>query len=267
MGPNASLVSDHGEDSYQGSGLLDGKVALVTGGASGIGRAISIAYAREGADLAIGFLDDHEAAEETMRLVKAVGRQALLIPGDIGTEAFCRAMVDETIDRFGRLDILVNNAAYQKAFDSIEEISTDDWERIFRVNIHAPFHLAKAAARHMQPGSVIINTSSLQAKNPSPELLAYASTKGALSTFTAALAQMLAGRGIRVNAVAPGPIWTPLIPGSLSEDAVEAFGKDTPLGRPGQPGELAGLYVLLASGRSSYVTGAVFAATGGIPML
>ena len=267
MDLSVSLGADHGEQSYLGAGQLTGKVALITGGSSGIGRAISIAYAREGADVVIAYLDDDGSAETTAGYVEDAGRSALVVKGDISSEAFCVELVEKAVERFGKLDILVNNAAFQQTFSSIEEIEAEDWDKIFKINIYAPFYLSKAAVRHMKPGGTIINTTSLQAKSPSPELIAYAATKGALSNFTVALALMLADRGIRVNAVAPGPIWTPLIPGSLSDDEVETFGRDTPLGRPGQPAELAGTYVLLASSRSSYVTGAIFPVTGGLPML
>ncbi|MCQ4160382.1 SDR family oxidoreductase [Roseomonas sp. GC11] len=257
---------DHGEQSYHGHGRLAGRVALITGGDSGIGRAVAIAYAREGADLLISYLDEHDDAEETARWVRAAGRRALLLPGDISNELQCRALVDSAMREFGRLDILVNNAALQRSHENIEDISAEEWEATFRTNIHAHFFLAKAAARVMQPGSAIIGTSSINAKDPSPSLLAYATTKGAIANFTVGLARLLAKQGIRVNSVAPGPIWTPLIPSTLPEEAVRDFGSNTPLGRAGQPAELAGAYVLLASEEGSYITGAILPVTGGRPM-
>lgn len=259
--------TDHGEMSYEGSGKLSGKVALITGGGSGIGRAVSIAYAREGADIVISYLHGEGDAEKTVALIEKSGGKAVAVSGDITDESHCDALVKTAVSQFGKLDILVNNAAYQKVYENIEDISSADWDKLFKTNIYAPFYLARSAVPHMKPGSCIINTTSLQAKSPSAELVAYAATKGALSNFTAGLALMLANRGIRVNAVAPGPIWTPLIPGSLPDEEVAEFGKDTPLGRPGQPAELAGAYVLLASDLGSYITGAVLPVTGGLPML
>ena len=258
---------DHGEESYRGDGRLAGRAALITGGDSGIGRAVAIAFAREGADVLISFLSEEEDARETARWVEEAGRRAILVAGDIGDEGRCRALVERAMKEFGRLDILVNNAAHQATIDSIEEISSEEWDLTMRTNLYAMFYLCKAAAPVMRPGSAIINTSSIQSKSPSPGLLAYATTKGAISNFTAGLAQMLADRGIRVNAVAPGPIWTPLIPATLPEKKVEDFGSDTPLGRVGQPAELAGAYVLLASDEGSYISGAVIPVTGGKPML
>ena len=257
---------DHGEDSYRGSGKLTGCAALITGGDSGIGRAVAIAYAREGADILIAYLDEHEDAEETARWVREAGRKAVLVPGDVSQEAHCNGLVDRAMQEFGRLDILVNNAAMQRTHESIEEISAEEWDLTFRTNIHAHFYLAKAAAKVMQPGSSIIGTSSINSKDPSPSLLAYATTKGAIANFTVGLSQMLASKGIRVNSVAPGPIWTPLIPSTMPPEAVESFGKNTPLGRAGQPAELAGPFVLLASNEGSYMTGVVLPVTGGRPM-
>ena len=262
-----NVKPDHGEETYEGSGKLEGRVALITGGDSGIGRAVAIAYAREGADVVIAYLSEDEDAEDTAEWVRKTGRKALLIEGDIGEESHCRRLVDETIKAFGRLDILVNNAAFQRSYDKLEDVSSEEWERTYRTNIHAPFYLSKAAAPHMKKGASIINTTSIQGKKPSPNLLAYASTKGAITNFTAGLAQMLAEQGIRVNAVAPGPIWTPLIPSTLPMEKARNFGKDTPLKRPGQPAELAGAYVLLASDEASYITGAVIPVTGGLPMI
>jgi NAD(P)-dependent dehydrogenase (short-subunit alcohol dehydrogenase family) len=258
---------DHGEKSYSGSGKLKGKKAVITGGDSGIGRAVAIAFAREGADLLISYLEEHDDAEETKRLVEEAGRKAVLAAGDIGSSKHCRDIVDAAMRELGGIDILVNNAAHQATFTSIEDISDEEWEQSFRVNIHAMFYLTKAAVPHMKQGSAIINIASINADMPNPTLLAYATTKGAIQNFTAGLAQLLAGRGIRANAVAPGPIWTPLIPSTMPEDAVVEFGKNVPMGRPGQPAELATAYVMLADPQSSYVSGATVAVTGGRPLL
>lgn len=258
---------DHGESSYHGNARLKGRVALITGADSGIGRAVAIAFAREGADVVISYLEEDEDAAETARWVEQAGRQALLLPGDIGSADHCRALVNRTVQAFGKLDILVNNAAHQATIDRIEEISDEEWQRTMRTNLDAMFYLSKAAVQVMQPGASIINTTSIQAKSPTPELLSYAATKGAISNFTAGLAGMLGERGIRVNAVAPGPIWTPLIPATMPEEKVQSFGGDTALGRAGQPSELAGAYVLLASDEGSYMTGAIIPVTGGRPML
>jgi NAD(P)-dependent dehydrogenase (short-subunit alcohol dehydrogenase family) len=258
---------DHGEHSYRGCGKLAGKAAIVTGADSGIGRAVAIAFAREGADVLISYLDEHEDAKETARWVEDAGRRAVTVPGDVADEAYCRTLVDRAEREFGKLDILVNNAAMQRTHKSIEEISSDEWDRTFRTNIYSMFYLCKAAVARMQPGSAIVNTSSINATDPNPSLLAYATTKGAIANFTAGLAQLVAKQGIRVNAVAPGPIWTPLIPSTMPEEAVKNFGKNTPLGRAGQPAELAPVYVLLASGEASYITGALVPVTGGRPML
>ena len=268
-GSDAELTpqADHGERSYKGHGRLLDKVAIITGGDSGIGRAVAIAYAREGADIAVSYLDEHEDAKETQRWVQEAGRKCLLIPGDIGNPAHCRDIVARTAREFGRVDILVNNAAYQMTHDTIEEISDEEWVRTFNTNIHAQFFLAKAALEHMKPGSSVINTTSIQSDKPSPGLLPYATTKGAIANFTSGLGQLLAERGIRVNAVAPGPIWTPLIPSTMPKEKVEHFGENTPLKRAGQPREVAPVFVFLASEEASYVTGAVYAVTGGTPML
>ncbi len=260
-------VPDHGEASYQGSGRLSGKVALITGGDSGIGRAVAIAFAREGADILISYLDEHEDAEDTAGWVEKAGRKALAVPGDIKDEAHCNDLVEKAVSALGRIDILVNNAAFQRTYDSIQEISATEWDETFRTNIHAPFYLSKAAIPHMRPGSSIINTTSIQSRQPSHHLLAYAATKGAISNFTAGLAEMVADKGIRVNAVAPGPIWTPLIPSTMPPEKSESFGKQTLIGRAGQPAELAGAYVLLASDQGSYMTGAVIPVTGGEIMI
>lgn len=258
---------DHGETSYRGSGRLAGMKALITGGDSGIGRAVAIAYAREGADIAIAYVSEDEDAEETKRLIEQAGRRCLTLRGDIQHADFCRQLVDRTVEGLGGLDILVNNAAHQNTFKAIEDIDDDEWDLTFRVNIHAMFYLSKAAVKHMAGGGSIINTASINSDAPNPTLLAYATTKGAIANFTAGLAQMLAERGIRVNAVAPGPIWTPLIPSTMPADAVANFGKNYPMKRPGQPAELASAYVMLAEPASSYVSGAVIAVTGGKPIL
>lgn len=259
---------DHGEETYRGSGRLEGKSAIITGGDSGIGRAVAIAFAREGADLLIAYLpEEEEDARETARWIEKAGRRAVLMPGDIGSEAHCHAVVARAQESFGKLDILVNNAAMQRSYEDIDDISSEEWEATFRVNIHAFFYLARAALRLMQPGASIINTSSINATDPSPALLAYATTKGAIANFTAGLARMVGNRGIRVNAVAPGPVWTPLIPSTMPAEKVAHFGADTPLGRPAQPAELAPAYVLLASDEGSYITGAIVPVTGGRPML
>lgn len=258
---------DHGEKSYVGSGKLKGKVAIITGADSGIGRAVAIAFAREGADVVISYLSEHEDAQSTAQLVEDAGRKALVAAGDITSEKHCQALVDRAVAEMGGLDILVNNAAFQRTYEDIADITAEEWDVTLRTNIYAPFYLSKAAVPHMKRGSSIINTTSIQSKSPSPQLLAYATTKGAISNFTAGLAQMLGDRGIRVNAVAPGPIWTPLIPSTMSPEKVATFGQDTPLGRVGQPAELAGAFVLLASDAGSYMTGSIIPVTGGEPML
>jgi NAD(P)-dependent dehydrogenase (short-subunit alcohol dehydrogenase family) len=259
-------LADHGEESYIGHGRLADKVALITGADSGIGRAVAIAFAREGADVVCSYWNEDEDAAETRRLVEDAGRRCITAPGDIGDREHCRALVDQAIAELGRLDVLVNNAAFQMAYDSFLEIPPDELDFVFRTNVLAMFHLCQAAVPKMEPGSTIVNTTSIQAAQPSPELLHYAATKGAISTFTKGLAQELAERGIRVNAVAPGPIWTPLVTMSFPAEKNAQFGADTPLGRPGQPGELAPLYVFLASDDSSYISGEVIGATGGKPL-
>jgi hypothetical protein len=258
---------DHGEDSYRGSGRLEGKKALITGGDSGIGRAVAIAFAREGADVLISYLSEHEDAQETRRLIEEAGRRAVLVPGDISDANHCRSIVAQAVDAFGRIDILVNNAAHQDTFNAIEEISEEEWDYTFATNIHAMFYITKAAVPHMREGASIINTTSIQADDPSEMLLAYATTKGAIQNFTGGLAQMLAEKGIRANCVAPGPIWTPLIPATMPSDKVQHFGEQVPMKRPGQPKELAPVYVMLASDESSYVSGATIAVTGGKPII
>jgi len=258
---------DHGEDSYRGSGRLEGKKALITGADSGIGRAVALAFAREGADIAISYWTEDGDAEETRRLVEEAGRECLLLPGDIADPAHCRELARKTADAFGRIDVLVNNAAHQMSFAKIEDIADEEWERTFAVNISAMFYLVKAALPHMREGASIINTASINSDDPSPQLLAYATTKGAIHNFTAGLAQLLAERGIRANAVAPGPVWTPLIPSTMPGEKVQNFGGNTPLKRPAQPCELAPAFVLLAEDAASYITGATIAVTGGRPFL
>jgi len=258
---------DHGEETYRGSGKLKGKKAVITGGDSGIGRAVALAFAREGADVLIAYFSEDDDARETKRLVEDAGRKAVLARGDIGAADHCRAIVEKAVKELGGIDILVNNAAHQASFRSIEDISDEEWEMTFKVNIHAMFYLTKAAVPHMTKGGAIINTASINADTPNPTLLAYATTKGAIQNFTAGLAQLLAEKGIRANAVAPGPIWTPLIPSTMPEEAVENFGKQVPMKRPGQPAELATAYVMLADPLSSYVSGATIAVTGGKPIL
>ncbi len=258
---------DHGEESYRGSGKLDGMAALVTGGDSGIGRAVALAYAREGADLLISYLDEHDEAQETQRLVEEAGKRAVLKPGDLQEADHCRSLVQAAHEAFGRLDILVNNAAHQMHFDTFEDIPDTEWERTFRTNIHAMFYLSKAAAPLMKDGGAIINTASINSDKPNPGLLAYATTKGAIQNFTVGLAQMLAPRGIRVNCVAPGPVWTPLIPAPLPEESVQHFGENYPIGRPAQPAELATAFVMLADPLSSYTAGATVAVVGGQAMM
>lgn len=258
---------DHGETSYKGSGRLQGKRAIITGGDSGIGRAVAIAYAREGADVLIAYLHETEDAKEVAALVEKEGRKALLVEGDLSSADHCRAVVDRAARELGGVDILVNNAAHQATFADIGDISDEEWRMTFEVNIHAMFFLAKAAVPHMKPGGAIINTASVNADMPNPILLAYATTKGAIQNFTGGLAQMLAERGIRVNAVAPGPIWTPLIPSTMPDEAVKNFGKQVPLKRAGQPAELATAYVMLADPLSSYTSGTTVAVTGGKPFI
>jgi NAD(P)-dependent dehydrogenase (short-subunit alcohol dehydrogenase family) len=268
-GKTAALdpAPDHGEESYRGSGRFTDCAVLITGGDSGIGRAAAIAFAREGADVAIAYLNEHEDAEETARWVRSAGRQAELIAGDIGDERHCEDVVRRTIDAFGRLDVLVNNAAFQRTHNKLEDFTREEVDTTFRTNIESMFFLAKAAARHMKPGSSILNTTSIQSDHPSPQLLAYATTKGAISNFTAGLAQLLAPQGIRVNAVAPGPVWTPLIPSTMPAEKAAHFGEDSPFGRPAQPAELAGAFVFLASDAATYISGAILPVTGGKPMM
>ena len=259
-------LADHGEHTYVGHDRLRDKVALITGADSGIGRAVALAYAREGADVLCSYWKEDDDAAATKQLVEEAGRRCLTAPGDIGDRDHARSLVEQAIGELGRLDVLVNNAAYQMAYDSFLEIPADEIDFVFRTNIIAMFHLCQAAVPVMPRGSTIINTTSIQAAQPSPSLLHYAATKGAISTFTKGLAQEVAERGIRVNAVAPGPIWTPLVAMSFPGEKNAHFGEDTPLGRPGQPGELAPLYVFLATEDSQYVSGEVIGATGGKPL-
>jgi hypothetical protein len=260
-------VPDHGEDSYVGHERLEGKKAVITGGDSGIGRAVAIAFAREGADVLISYLEEDEDATETARWVEQAGRQAPLVRGDLADPAHCRHIVDEAVAAFGRIDVLVNNAAFQRSYDAIEEVPDEEWDHHFQTNITAMFHLCKAAVSHMGAGGSIINTASVNVDQPKPTLLPYATTKGAIANFSAGLAQQLAERGIRVNSVLPGPIWTPLIPSTMPSDQVAEFGRSVPLGRPGQPAELAPIYVLLASDEASYMSGGAYPVTGGKPVL
>jgi NAD(P)-dependent dehydrogenase (short-subunit alcohol dehydrogenase family) len=258
---------DCGEETYRGSGRLTGKVAVITGADSGIGRAAAIAYAREGADVVISYLNEDADAEETAKYVQDAGRRAVLIPGDVSKPQHCRDIVARAVEEFGRIDILVNNAAFQMTRESLDEIPDDEWDYTLATNLSAFFHLAKAAVPHMRPGSSIIGSSSVNSDMPSPSLAPYAATKAAIANFCASLAQLLGEKGIRVNSVAPGPIWTPLIPATMPPEKVESFGGDTPLGRAGQPVELAPVYVLLASDEGSYISGARIAVTGGRPVL
>jgi NAD(P)-dependent dehydrogenase (short-subunit alcohol dehydrogenase family) len=258
---------DHGEASYAGSGRLRDCAAIITGADSGIGRAVAIAYAREGADVLIAYLSEHSDAEDTANWIRKAGRKAILVPGDIGDDNHCRQLVERATKEFGRLDIVVNNAAFQRTHEDLWDFTVAEIDRTFRTNIQSMFYLCRAAAAKMKPGASIINTASIQADKPSPSLLAYATTKGAIATFTAGLAQLLAKEGIRVNAVAPGPVWTPLIPSTMSAEKAAHFGADSPLGRPAQPAELAPAYVFLASDEASYISGAVLPVTGGKPFL
>ncbi|TWJ73073.1 General stress protein 39 [Bacillus paralicheniformis] len=248
---------------YKGSGKLKGKTAIITGGDSGIGRAAAIAYAKEGADIAVMYLDEHKDAEETKERIEQEGAKCLLIPGDVGDEAHCKTSVEKAVNHFGGLDILVNNAAEQHPQKGIEDISTEQLEQTFRTNIFSMFHMTKAALPHLGEGSAIINTASITAYEGSPALIDYSSTKGAIVAFTRSMAASLVKKGIRVNAVAPGPIWTPLIPATFSPEKTEKHGTNTPMGRPGQPSEHAAVYVLLASDDSSYMTGQTIHINGG----
>lgn len=263
LGPKA----DHGEQSYKGSGKLQGRKAIITGADSGIGKAVAIAFAREGADVLIAYLEEDEDARDTAKWVKEAGRKAVLVSGDIREEAHCQQIVRKAVQEFGQIDILVNNAAFQMTRESITEIPSAEWDRTFKTNIYSMFYLTKAAVPHMPPGSAIVNTASINAFQPKPTLLAYAATKGAIVNFTAGLAQGLADKGIRANSVCPGPVWTPLIPSTMPAEHVKEFGKSVPLERPAQPSELASLYVLLASQEASYISGAAVPVTGGKPVI
>jgi len=258
---------DHGETSYKGCGKLTGRKAIITGSDSGIGRAVAIAFAREGADVLIAYLEEHEDARETAKYVEEAGRKAVLVPGDIREEAHCREIIDTAVKEFGQIDILVNNAAFQMSRDSLQEVSTEEFDRTFKTNIYPMFFLCKFAEQHMKPGSTVVNTTSINAYKPRPTLIAYAATKAAIQNFTANLGQLWAEKGIRVNCVAPGPIWTPLIPSTMPPEQVKSFGQEVPLKRAGQPAELAPAYVLLASDDSSYMTGSTVQVTGGSPTI
>jgi Dehydrogenases with different specificities (related to short-chain alcohol dehydrogenases) len=258
---------DHGETSYKGSGKLLGRKALITGGNSGIGKAVAIAFAREGADVLISYLNEEEDAQEVAEQVKAAGRKVVLVPGDISTEDHCKQLVAKAIEEFGQLDIIVNNAAYQMEHTSLQEISAEEWENTFKVNVHAMFYICKAAEPHLKPGSSVINTTSVNAYTPNRSLLPYTLTKAAVQNFTSTLAQLWGEKGIRVNCVAPGPIWTPLIPGSFGKEKVKEFGNQSPMKRAGQPVEVAPAFVLLASEEASYMSGATIQVTGGMPTI
>ena len=254
---------DHGEESYRGSGRLTGKAAVITGGDSGIGRAVAIAFAREGADVLISYLNEHEDAKDTARYVEEAGRKCVLVPGDLADRAHQKTIIPKAVEAFGKVDVLVNNAAFQMSHDSLEEIPDEEWDHTLALNLTAMFTLCKDAVAHMQPGASIINSSSVNSDNPSPNLIAYAMTKAGIANFTASLAQMLAEKGIRANSVAPGPVWTPLIPSTMPEKKVKQFGKDTLFERAAQPVEIAPLFVFLASNEARFVSGEVYGATGG----
>ena len=260
-------MPDHGETTWVGAGRLQGRVAVITGADSGIGRAVAIAFAREGADIALCYLSETEDAKDTAKLIEDEGQSCVRIEADLADPEACRRIIDKVVQEWGRIDILVNNAAHQAVFESFEDIPPKEWEKTFAINIDAIFHLCQAAVPHMGAGSSIINTTSINADKPNPTLLAYATTKGAIQNFTVGLAQLLAERGIRVNCVAPGPVWTPLIPSSMDGEKVSKFGQDSPMKRPAQPVELAAAYVMLAEPMSSYVSGATIAVTGGQPMI
>jgi NAD(P)-dependent dehydrogenase (short-subunit alcohol dehydrogenase family) len=258
---------DHGEESYRGAGKLTGKAAVITGGDSGIGRAVAIAFAREGADVLIAYLNEHDDAKDTARYVEEAGRKCVLVAGDLSDKAHAHTVIPKAVEAFGKVDILVNNAAFQMTHESLDEISDEEWDYTLATNLTAMFVLTKDAIPHMPAGGSIINSSSVNSDMPSPQLAPYATTKAGIANFTASLAQLYAEKGIRANSVAPGPIWTPLIPSTMPEEKVESFGQQVPLGRPGQPAELAPAYVFLASDESSYVSGARIAVTGGKPIL
>jgi NAD(P)-dependent dehydrogenase (short-subunit alcohol dehydrogenase family) len=258
---------DHGEESYRGSGKLTGKAAVITGGDSGIGRAVAIAFAREGADVLISYLSEHDDAKDTAKYVEEAGRKCVLVPGDLADRAHAKTIIPKAVEAFGKVDVLVNNAAFQMSHESLEEVSDEEWDHTLAVNLTAMFLLTKDAIPHMPSGGSIINSSSVNSDMPSPQLAPYAMTKAGIANFTASLAQMYADKGIRANSVAPGPIWTPLIPATMPPEKVESFGEQVPMGRAGQPAELAPVYVLLASDEASYISGARVAVTGGKPIL
>jgi NAD(P)-dependent dehydrogenase (short-subunit alcohol dehydrogenase family) len=258
---------DHGEESYRGSGKLTGKAAVITGGDSGIGRAVAIAFAREGADVLISYLSEHDDAKDTAKYVEEAGRKCVLVPGDLADRSHAKTIIPKAVEAFGKVDVLVNNAAFQMSHETLDEVSDDEWDHTLAVNLSAMFTLTKDAIPHMPEGGSIINSSSVNSDMPSPQLAPYAMTKAGIANFTASLAQMYADKGIRANSVAPGPIWTPLIPATMPEEKVESFGEQVPMGRAGQPAELAPVYVLLASDEGSYISGARIAVTGGKPIL
>jgi NAD(P)-dependent dehydrogenase (short-subunit alcohol dehydrogenase family) len=258
---------DHGEESYEGHGRLTGKAAVITGGDSGIGRAVAIAFAREGADVLISYLNEHEDAKDTAKYVEEAGRRCVLVPGDLADRAHAKTIIPKAVEEFGKVDILVNNAAFQMSHETLDEVSDEEWDYTVATNLSAMFILTRDAIPHMPAGGAIINSSSVNSDMPSPHLAPYAMTKAGIANFTASMAQMYADKGIRANSVAPGPIWTPLIPATMPEEKVESFGKQVPMGRAGQPAELAPVYVLLASDEASYVSGARVAVTGGNPIL
>jgi NAD(P)-dependent dehydrogenase (short-subunit alcohol dehydrogenase family) len=260
-------AADHGERSYVGHGRLAGKRTVITGADSGIGRAIAIAFAREGADVVIAYLDEHDDAKETARWVEEAGRTAVLAPGDLADAHACEGLIETAVGQLGGIDVLVNNAAYQRTYEKLEDVTDEEWQRHLDTNLTAMFRLCKLALPHMGPGGSIINTSSVNSDQPKPTLIPYSVTKAGIANFSASLGNQLASRGIRVNSVAPGPIWTPLIPATIPPDQVEGFGEGTPIGRPGQPAELAPVFVMLASDEASYVIGARVAVTGGTPIL
>ncbi len=259
--------ADHGEESYKGSGKLVGKKTIITGGDSGIGRAVAIAFAREGADVLISYLNEHEDARETAKYIEAAGRKAILVAGDISDEAHCKYIIQKAVEEFGQIDVLVNNAAFQMSRDTLQDISSEEWDKTFKTNIYPLFYLCKEAEQHLKPGSTVVNTTSVNAYKAPPQLIPYSATKAAIQNFTASLAQLWAEKGIRVNCVAPGPIWTPLIPATMPPEKVESFGQDVPLKRAGHPVELAPAFVLLASQDSSYMTGSTVQVTGGYPTI
>lgn len=258
---------DYGEETYKGSGKLEGKKAIITGGDSGIGRAVALAFAREGADVLISYLEEEEPdAQETVQVIEDAGRKAVKMPGDVSEESQCQAIVQKAVEEFGQIDVLVNNAAHQMTVNGIADVSTELLDRTFKTNIYAMFWLSKASLPHMQPGGSIINVCSIQAYHPSPTLLPYSSTKGAIISFTKGLAQEVVQYGLRANSVAPGPVWTPIIPASMPGETVSQFGGTSPMGRPAQPAELAPAFVFLASQESSYVNGETLGVTGGMPL-